>query len=31
MPLLVTLVFAAVLVWAVAYVIAVALGGINVQ
>ena len=30
-PLIITLVFAAVLIWAVAYVIAVALGGINVQ
>ncbi len=30
-PLLIVLLFAATLVWAVAYVIAVALGGINVQ
>ena len=30
-PLVIVLLFAATLVWAVAYVIAVALGGINVQ
>ena len=31
MPVVIVLLFAAILVWAVAYIIAVALGGINVQ
>jgi len=30
-PLIVTIVFTAILIWAVAYIIAVALGGIHVQ